>query len=319
MRTFVNGLKVIDVTLNNRNDTNGRLVIQLSPRLIHPGRNWLHLAFNLHERGEDCNLRYLEEVWAEISAEDTLINLAHVTGDTPLDLHYLPGPLVEVNDLSNDVFVLPINPSTLDLTSMVRLAAKLGSYSSIISSAADSLRPHAITADDFDNLLKSGSLLRSNVIAIGDTETNSLVEHYNDWLPQPLAFVNGVIEPAGGRALLPEEMNGQSGYIQVLPAPWARRQALIVISAPSPKLLGVVNETPTLGRRLNVHGNVAVVEAGKVVGLSLGGPVSTPLTASARIAVLGIMIGDYAMVATIGWIFNHRKRRKEQESKYAIE
>lgn len=308
MSAFVNGFRVADVALANRNAADGLLTVQLSPRQVHPGRNWLHLVFDLRVPSQDCRLRYLDEAWAQVSAA-SVANLPHVVSQPPLDLHYLPSPLVTPADLSADLFVLPPRPTPAELAAMVWLAAKLGAYSN-----ADGLRPRATTSDSF----AAAAAAQAHVIAIGRPETNGLLAEYDARLPQPLGRTNGALEPAGGRELLPEEAAGAAGYVELLPAPWSRAAALIVVSAPGEEeLLRVVKALPAKGHRLNSRGNVAVVTAGAVKGLQIGELADPPLSAPARRALSLLLLGTFAGIGGVGLVSAQRRRAKGQESEDA--
>lgn len=306
MTAYINGFETANIRLDNRNDDDGRLVMQLSPRQLHPGRNWLHLVFDLHMPREDCKFRYFDEAWAEVSAEESLLNLAHVVSAAPLELHYLPSHLIVPDDLSTDLFVLPAAPSNTDLTAMVRLAAKLGTYS-----AADTLRIRATTADQF-----APGEETVNVIAIGSPETNALIGRYDAALPQPLALVNGQLAPSAGRPLLAEELTGQAAYIEVLPSPWSRFDSLVVLSAHTPSLLlRAVDVIPTGGRRLKQEGSVAVVTATEVTGFTFGNLAGDSLSASNRMLVAAILVGAFVLIAALGiYVFYRQRRVRQQEN-----
>ena len=304
MSAFINGFKVADVNLTKRNDVRGRLVIQLSPRQIHPGRNWLHLAFDLHVKKEDCNFRYLQEAWAIVSAEKSAVNLAHVNSAPPLELRYLPSPLVTPEDLSADIFVLAPQPTPAELTALVRTAAKLGTYS-----AADGLRPRAVSADAFD----PAAAPDAHVIAIGLPPTNGLLAQYDSALPQHLSITNAaqqtnqeVLDP------LPPSIEYHSGYIQVLPAPWDSRGTLMVLSAfDEPLLAKTVAVFPTIGNRLKLQGNVAVVMPDQTIGLKMGSLAETQLPVNARRWLASMLIGGFALIGGLSWWTFRRKNGKK--------
>lgn len=303
MSAFVNGSKVAGVALTKRNDTNGRLVIQFSPRQIHPGRNWLHLVFDLHVQKEDCNFRYLQEAWATVSAEKSMLNLAHVNSAPPLELRYLPSPLVTPQDLSQDVFVLAAQPSATELTALVRLAAKLGTYSSV-----DGLRPRAATADVFD----PAAAPDSHVVAIGGPETHPLLAKYDSSLPQHLVASDGgqnnsqeILEP------LPASVEYHSAYIQVLPAPWDSRGTLMVLNTfEAPLLAKAVEAFPAQGQRLKLKGNVAVIMANQVMGLNIGNLAETQLPNNVRRILAALLIGGFALIGGFSWRAAHRRNIK---------
>ena len=303
MTTYINGFETASIRLDRRNDTDGRLVIQLSPRQIHSGRNWLHIVFDLHMTRENCKYRYFEESWAEVSAEDSLVNLAHVVSLAPLDIQYMPSYLVIPSDLSSNLFVLPVNVTNADLTTMARVAAKLGTYSN-----ADTLSIQATTADRFDP-----QNAPANVIAIGMPETNSLVGNYDGQLPQPLSLINGQIVPAGARELTPEEQSGQAAYIEVTTAPWSRSGSLLVIAARSPELLlRAADILPTGGRQLKYQGNVAVVTATDATGFSLGGLAGASLSPEKRRVISGIFIGAFLLIVISGALIVYRRTTREK-------
>lgn len=300
MTIYINGFEAANVRLDRRNDENGRLVIQLSPRQIHPGRNWLHLVFNLHMPRENCKYRYFEEAWAEVSAEQSLVNLAHVISIAPLDLHYMPSYLVIPNDLSADLFVLPASPPSTDLTVMARIAAKLGTYSS-----ADTIRIQATAADRF-----TPPSTPTNVIAIGSPETNVLINNYDSQLPQPLNLINGQVQPSAGRELLPEEQKGEAAYLEVMSSPWSRSDSLLVIGARTPDLLlRVADILPTGGRRMKEQGNVAIVTPTAVTTLNLSDLSGASLSPTVRKMVSGIFIGALALIVILGGFIVYRQRR----------
>jgi hypothetical protein len=305
MTALINGFEVANVRLDARNDTDGQLIIQLSPRQIHVGRNWLHLVFDLHMQREDCAIRYLDEAWADVSDENSILNLAHVVSEAPLDLNDMPAHLVTLPDLSSNVFVLPAKPSSADLTAMVRAAAKLGTYSD-----ADGLRPRSTTADRF--AAQISDFASADVIAIGGPSTNELLDRYDVQLPQSLRLINGVILPATGRELLPEEQTGLAGYIEILPAPWSQRGSLVVLSAPdADQLFRVVDSLPTSGKRMKIDGNVAVITQTNITGFTLGALAGASLSPTARIVIAVILIGTFIMIGTIGIILNRLSRRRK--------
>jgi len=300
MTLFINGFETANVRLDQNNRDNGRIVIQLSPRQVHPGRNWLHIVFDLHMTRENCKYRYFEEAWSEVSADQSLVNLAHVVSIAPLDLNYMPSFLVVPNDLSADLFVLPTLPSYADLTSMVRIAAKLGTYS-----AADTLHIQATTFGFFS--LRETSV---NVIVIGSPETNALIRIYDAQLPQPLIINNGQIVPAVGRELLPEEQNGKAAYLELLPSPWSRTGSLLVVSAQDPLLLlRLADILPTGGRNMKGQGNVAVVTETKVNTFTLGNLAGASLSPSSRKVAAAILIGAFVIIGVLGGVIVFQRSR----------
>jgi hypothetical protein len=305
MTVYLNGFETTSIRLDTRNADDGRLVIQLSPRQVHPGRNWLHIAFDLHMTRENCRYRYFEEAWAEISTDLSMINLAHVVSLAPLDLHYMPSYLVIPNDLSADLFVLPAAVTHWDLTTMVRMAAKLGTYS-----ASDTIAIQAVSSEHFDP-----EAAPSNVIAIGSPQTNTLIGTYDTRLPQPLGFSADRITPVAGRDLALEEQSGQAAYLEVLVAPWSRSGALLIIAAHSPEMLETAVEVlPTGGRRMSSEGNVAVVTTARVTGLSLGGLAGVSLSPAVRNLVAGILAGTFLLIALVGvWIAWGRRRNSRKD------
>lgn len=312
-KVYINGFQVTNIGLNNRNAADGRLIIQLSPRQLHPGRNWLHINIELHMPNEDCNYRYLEETWYEISASNSSVSLAHITSQPPLDLRYLPSPFVTPIDLSNDVFVLPDKPSWADLTALVRLAGVLGT-----STQADGLRPVAMTASEFF-LQQIDTTVHSNhihVIAFGSPRSNALVEKYDNQLPQPLKLENGAVVPSGGRDLLPGEraLNNETepaaGYLQLLIAPWSRQDVLLVVTSYGDiDLLTLADVLPGQGERLHLEGNTAVVTSATHTGLTLGTLAASPVSGMVRIILASLLISSFLIIAGAVWFNSFLRRR----------
>ncbi len=306
---FINGSKVTDVSLTRRNATDGRLVIQLSPRQLHPGRNWLHLSFDLNLRRQNCSTRYLEEAWAEVSAADSILNLAHVNSAPPLELRFLPSPLVTPADLSAALFVLPAAPTPDELTALAQTAAKLGTYT-----AADGLRPQAMLADQFDESVAANS----HVIAIGAPQSHALLAAYNDQLPQNLIRMSTKGAQQTAHEFLDplsEDVEERSGYLQLLAAPWASDKAFIVLS-PSDEvpLERVTAVLPVKGKRLKLQGNVAVVAPdNSMTGLALGSLAGATLPSSVSRFLSLALIGVFVVVGGVGWASGRRKRMQEQE------
>ena len=312
---FVNGFKVADLPLTRRNAGDGRLVIQLSPRQLHPGRNWLHLSFDLNLPSQDCNFRYLEEAWVEISAGDSVMNLVHVTSQPPLDLHHLPSPLLPPAGLEASLFVLADRPSSNELTAMLRLSAKLGTYTVSQAGAVDGMRPRAAAASDFASAAAAGGDGQDFVI-IGNPQTHTLLAQVDGQLPQPLGAVGEGIDPSGGRELSPQEAAGQAAYIQVLPAPWNGQGALLVVSAlQDDLLLPAVEAFPTLGRRFQTQGNLALITSSGVKLLTVGGLAGAPLAQGTRRVVSALLIGVAASIAGVGWFSSRWNKARAKEIK----
>ncbi len=298
MTAFFNGFQVAEVPLTASNAGDGRLVVKISPRQIHPGRNWLHLAYDLGIKRADCNFRYLEEAWAEVDAARSLVSLGHVKGSPPLELRYLPAPLVVPEDLSATVLVVAPRASQAELTSMVRLAAKLGTYAS-----ADGIRLSALSADQVD----VGRLANAAVVAIGTPQTNSLLAAYDDDLPQPLQRINGLVQASSGRELFPEEAEGKAGYLELIEAPWSSQAVLITVSAfGDEQLLKTVDAFPVLGKRFKSQGNVAVVVGNKVKGITAGSLAGVTLSSQARIT-LAVVFAILLVLGGTGIILRQKK------------
>ena len=304
MTVFVNGFEVSSVRLDDSNADDGILVIQLSPRQIRAGRNWLHIVFDLHMPRENCKYRYFDEAWAEIPADKSFLNLAHVVSEPPVEISYLPSSMVVPTDLSDDMFILPESPTAAELSVMSRISAKLGSFSN-----ADGMNIQAALADQIDVTTQPDL----DVIAIGTPENNSLLAKYDFSLPQPLTLVNGAIVPAGNRTLLPEELRSEAGYVQALYAPWSSRSALVVVSAPNAEQLYMAaNAFPSLGKRLKVEGNIAIVTANQVVGFNFGTfDAGAFLSTATRAIVITILIGTIFVMVIIGMVVARLRRKKE--------
>jgi len=308
LRPFVNGFKVTEVALTNRNADDGRVIIQLSPRQIHPGRNWLHLAFDLHVPREDCNFRYLDEAWAAVSAETSRVNLAHVISEPPLDVRYLPSPLITPIDLSATQVVLPAAPTATELSALMVLAAKLGTYVE-----TNGVGLTATTADQLDPITTTAS----HFVAIGSPARNELVQRYTDQLPQPLTrTADGAIVATGGRELRLDEMRSKAGYIQLLPAPWSTESVLMVITAfDDQTLAATLDRFPTLGHRLSVQGNVAVIDSAGMAGVTLGGLAGAPLSSGLRGLLSPLLIGMVLTVGGVGvWSYRRRVTTNRREA-----
>lgn len=308
MRASINGLRVAVVHLTDRNADDGRLTIQVSPRKVRPGRNWLHLKFDLRLPNQDCNFRYLDQAWASISAASSMLNLAHVNSEPPLDLRYWPSPLTTPDDLSASLFVLSAQPTASDLSALVVLAAKLGTFS-----MADGLRPRASMDDAWRDDVRPGD----HAIAIGLPETNKVLQQYDAQLPQPLTRSNGVIQPSSGRELHPDEQTNSAGYVQLLNAPWSAGNTLITISAPDETIMQrTLASLPVLGQLLQRHGNVAIVNSQGLTGLTLGGWEGA-LSPAARRVMAPIMLGLVVVVAVAGvWLSRRRTAPRQQESEH---
>jgi hypothetical protein len=298
MKTYINGFRVADVQLNNRNDVDGRLAIQLSPRQVHPGRNWLHVAFDLRLPNQDCNFRYTDQAWAAIPANLSTVDLEHVNSEPPIDVHFLPSSLIVPIDLSANVFVLPAQPSSSDLTAMSIIAAELGTFSN-----ADRLSLRAALADRFE---PSGE---DHAIVIGQPTANSFLAKVDSALPQPLdRSSSGSIQPAGGRELLPDEVNNTAGYIQMASAPWSPRGLLIAFTGfTDDAVLSAANDLPVLGHRLTSQGNVAVITSQGIRGLSIGGLAGVSLSLSTRSLLSVILIGAVIAIGGVGLIGARRR------------
>jgi hypothetical protein len=240
-----------------------------------------------------------------VSAEKSVVSLAHVVSTAPLDLHYFPAQLLVPEDLSADLIVLPDAPSQTDLTAMVRIAAKLGTYS-----RTDSLGIKVTTAERFEP--RAAAL---NVIVLGTPDNNALLRQYDSGLPQPLSRSNGQLTPSAGRPVLPEELTGQAAYFEVISAPWSRSNSLVVLSATSPDLLmRLVDVLPTGGRRLKEEGSLAVVTQTGVTGFNFENLSGESLSAPNRLLVAGLFGAAFLLIIIVGVVVvRGQARRRQQE------
>lgn len=300
MRVFINSQEAASIRLDDNNADAGRLVIQLSPQLVHPGRNWLHVEFDLHMPRENCKFHYFEEAWTQISADQTFVNLAHVVSIAPLDLLFLPSFLIIPDDLGADLLVVPASPSNNDLTAMLRIAAKLGTYSftdgiSIQSTRADVYKP---------------TNQPTNVILFGSPESNLLIQAVETSLPQPLNLVNGSVVPASGRALLADEQAGQAAYLEIMKSPWSRKDNLMVLSSRDPtRLLQLVDLFPSGGSTTKDSGNLIVLTSSQEAGFNLGTLTNNSLSSTSRLLTAFLLIGAFLLVILIGVVLVIRMRK----------
>jgi len=83
--------------------------------------------------------------------------------------------------------------------------------------------------------------------------------------------------------------------------------------------LAAVEALPTLSHRLASQGNVGIVLAGKVTGLTIGQLARAPLSGAARGGLAVVLIGTAVSITGVGLFTARRRKQQEQESKRETE
>jgi len=267
-------------------DTTRPDVVRLKlPRTgIRPGSNLLVVSVDMVPREVCADLRNAS-IWLTLRP-DSLLHLPTTSaGELPVwrsDLSFYPTPFALSSLLDNTAFILAHDdPTGWDVAA--QLAADLGNR-------ADT--PLASLAVAYADAIPEQIHDRRNLLAIGRPSALALVGQLGDALPAPFDPGSDIANERTMRVVYKAPPGASVGYLQIVPAPWNSKQAVMTVLGSTDEALrwaGTALLAPQ--QRSKLVGDLVVVDGtrlipGDVRSIAGGGALvdATPASAAAPVS-----------------------------------
>ncbi len=213
-----NDLPVASFPLDDTNQDHAAIQVELplgsDPR---PRTYKLSVVFYMRVNREQCLDLQSPALWS-IVHETSSIEFRYPEGEERFDLALYPYPLFPSPAVVPESvhFVLPANPTDIDLSAAAQVSAKMGQLA-----ASNLLSFSSGTPEDAPP--------GSSLVVIGQPSTQGVLHSIADYLPLSLSpDGQGFVYPNG------EPIPPDWGVIQIIPNPWNTETALLVVSGGSP-------------------------------------------------------------------------------------
>jgi hypothetical protein len=252
---FFNDTPIASTPLDDSNAINGELVGKLSANGARPGLKNSLLVQIEEDVTDRCIIPETSQAWVTVSANSSL-NLAHSVSDIKslFNLDNYPQQFITDPSLNNVIISLPERPNAVEHTLALQTASYLGA-----ASAGVYFHPNLIMGkpDGFD-------LEKYNVITIGRSTRNPVLQSVNDKLPQPFIPGTDKILQKIDNVIFRLPDNLDLGYVQLIPSPWSSEKVLVAITGTTDQ--GMLDSEKILNSSENwqLNGNIALIRGEKV-------------------------------------------------------
>ncbi len=266
------------------------LLIDIPSTYLKPGaRNRVSIRPAMQMRGDEvCENIPIDQAWVSVSRLSSLHLGQQVTNvDQILDLDDFPFPFNTQPDLGDVLFMLPLDPSPVELEASLQMAFALGG-----ASGGDGTN---LTVS-LGEASASTRLQDYYIVAIGRPTRNPVIQEINSSLPQP--FIPGAdeVENRLGKLILRLPPDVSLGYVQEFPSPWNETLAFLVVTGTSDK--GVAWAASALNRQAwRFSGNLALVREAEE-GFEVRSFDTRRLTSSGQAATLLTAVPELTPVST---------------------
>ncbi|MBI4299747.1 MAG: cellulose biosynthesis cyclic di-GMP-binding regulatory protein BcsB [Chloroflexi bacterium] len=285
LRLDLNGQPIQSVPLDDSNVGPTIVRVPLPAIVLRPGQNGLSVRATLQGKGGPCEQIDSSSGWVTIYSK-SLIHLPPPGPSAQLDLSLLPFPFLSSRVMSGaaqpgTTLILPDDPSQWQ--EALQMAFELGRRST-----GDLVILPAMPISQLDETTRS----RSDLIFYGPWEANP-VFRLPEALPALRADEGGVAFKRRLETLIAMDSEPQIGAVEIMPSPWNKERALLVISGSSPETIAWASAAIGKG---GLKGNLATIaQTNRVVSFDIVGEErpqearSVPLPEAAT-GIVGLMV-----------------------------
>lgn len=216
LQVYLNDIPISGVTLNEENAVDAWMTVPLPRTSLEIGSNELEVRM-VYDAAQCVDARD-EQAWVVIY-DDSFFHLPREVEELYLSLATFPQPFSAQSGLRNLVFLLPDQPSLIEVEGVIRLAARLG----YAAGGVDFIPKVALGGDSAGQQWPGHQL-----IILGRPTTNRYISTLNDVLPQPFYSGTDDIWQRIDQVVYRLAPGMSVGLVQALIAPWDAEQALLV-------------------------------------------------------------------------------------------
>ncbi|MBN1874060.1 MAG: cellulose biosynthesis cyclic di-GMP-binding regulatory protein BcsB [Anaerolineae bacterium] len=286
---LLNNSPLSTISLTQTNTTEHSLLLNIPATDLKPGaNNKLSVqSFIRLENGDECRNFDLTQAWLKVFQDSRLhFEMRQEKRVTELALEHFPSPFDDMPDLGDLLFVLPSNPTAIEVEALLRIASRLGRSTNVekINSRVSLGRPA-------DALLQN-----YHIIVMGRPTRNPLIQEINASLPQPFISATDEVENWMGEVLLRLPSHIPLGYVQELQSPWNEELSFLVVTGTQDE--AVAWAAYMLGSQSwRFKGNLALVREG-TTGMEVHTFDTRRLSNSGQTAALLTVVSELTLTLT---------------------
>ena len=211
----INGTDVSRQVVDQRGGLVDADLIEIDPRHMRPGRNYIRFTFDLEE---DFSCRPGSGGPAGTVTGETRLRMVHGADGARLDVGDFDEMFAAEPDMTNLVIVLPDEPTLEDLADLLHVVRT-------VSRSSSRFAPRAMTTAELTELD-----LVSHLVILGDQSRQTLVGALDGHLPLALAADGSVLD---GARMEISGLPASPGVIEVLENPWNPVRRIVVVTGAS--------------------------------------------------------------------------------------
>ena len=205
-----------------------RVRAPIPPSAVRTGEGNI-LTVQVESRGNwGCNLPNPATIWLNVRPESVLALPYAATDDAlrPPLVSDFPVPFSDFSDLHDVLFVLPDQPSLVEIEQALRLMARLGA----LTENGERFAPRLALGQQLPGGV---DLAQHHILLYGRPSTNSLLRSIADKLPQPFAAGTDSLEQLLDDVVLRLPPGFEIGVLQAQPSLWNPRRVLLTVTGTS--------------------------------------------------------------------------------------
>ncbi len=205
-----------------------RVRAPIPPSAVRTGEGNI-LTVQVESRGNwGCNLPNPATIWLNVRPESVLALPYAATDDAlrPPLVSDFPVPFSDFSDLHDVLFVLPDQPSLVEIEQALRLVARLGA----LTENGERFAPRLALGQQLPGGV---DLAQHHILLYGRPSTNSLLRSIADKLPQPFAAGTDSLEQLLDDVVLRLPPGFEIGVLQAQPSLWNPRRVLLTVTGTS--------------------------------------------------------------------------------------
>ncbi|MFN8439394.1 MAG: cellulose biosynthesis cyclic di-GMP-binding regulatory protein BcsB [Caldilineaceae bacterium] len=289
----LNGTTVASTKLSSETPEGTHLQIPLPSDQFVDGYNCIHFLYTLRMEQSQCAAEMGGELWAEIDAQSTIFLPRAAEGDTDWqpNMNQYPYPYNIDQSLADTTIVLPVQPTTQEIASALKIASKLGSevHEDNLQLTLKSAAAWDQNTDQTHNLILFGEPARNSVAATLQAQQLALTDD------------NELTLQIRQDIFAHQQSGTKMAVAELSRSPWLEDKAILQIVSNSDLALDNLIETLTRNpNKVSLEGNITTVTDG---GITRSVDTLKRKTKLAELSVTGegVTATEPESISTIRW------------------
>ncbi|MGD8624504.1 MAG: cellulose biosynthesis cyclic di-GMP-binding regulatory protein BcsB [Anaerolineae bacterium] len=215
----LNGLPIGSLYLEESNSSDSWAAIPLASSATRAGTNRIRIRVSADQE-HICAYITSDRYWLT-AFDDSFLHLPRQAGSLDLSLDQLPYPFANSANLTGVAFLLPEQPSSVEVEGMLRLAFQMGSLAGgqdFGPRVALGGEPAAEAWADYD------------LVVLGSPTDNRYLDAANEQLPQPFEPGTNEVQQVIDTVIFRLAPGTSLGLVQELISPWDQSRAMLAVT-----------------------------------------------------------------------------------------